>query len=891
MANKYLLFSLALGICAGAFGAVENEGPIKQDWTATIDMAEGDASCEDGQLIPTADGKCVGVYTTGANGDIYEGRVLKMDMQGKTLWQQSIQAATQTTAQRVIEGPNGCIFVTGTTLQDNITKPYVAKFSADGQADGLFVIDNGNSELMIGNFEALTSGFTLFFSARNTSTLAGQYTYKYYGYDLEEKASSTYAPSGSISVPISVVSNDNALVTVIESGPYTDGQLIIFPLESSDAPKTRSGSYKCGAADTEDFYFVLESGGGYTVERCFYANGYLNTKWISQTIEFDTNYYSPVVEPCDDGNVYMWHKSYAAHRVAKLSGEDGAVIWTNNGFAIQDTAVCEGFAYTLGVASNGDFVAGGHTGDFLVFWYTLAADSGNLVSYCADVIDNNYSYAYSYEGMSSFSNDTFYFAGYLRSEDLTAGYSPFFAAFDIKDSEKQLWHVMADKGYVPCDYTGSGAIADDGSAFAAITISGAPALAKYDADGKLAWYTKCDGIAGQGNFVHINDDNTVTLVGISESTGDDYGTNYSFIVNFDQEGNILSTTIADQGAMYPSMLNAQWQADGAIYILSSGYNSFWMPIILVQKANPDGTFTYSELSSMNFMQPYAGTIDQNGDVLAYGMSYDADSNMVGCILKGTTDGTVIYDLPMTAIDGCLYGAWSDTAGRTYVCGGAGYNAYYAIIDADGNIIEEKICDDLGFYETIVGKDDQPYLCGTVTPAGTMTIVGRVMALASDGSLTPAWTCDIDSPTQYTYAYRAALNDEGIVVAGWETNGTQVKEMVAAVSLNGEVTAKSVGEAKNNLRDDYGISCLAVNGKRSFVLSSQSLANLVCVGYASMYTIDGVDSLTEVRNFDSDVIQVVYYDLQGRKVANPDRGIYVRVRTLSNGSAVSDKIVK
>lgn len=60
-----------------------------------------------------------------------------------------------------------------------------------------------------------------------------------------------------------------------------------------------------------------------------------------------------------------------------------------------------------------------------------------------------------------------------------------------------------------------------------------------------------------------------------------------------------------------------------------------------------------------------------------------------------------------------------------------------------------------------------------------------------------------------------------------------------------------------------------------------------VATGEITTTDAVKSL----DADSDVVSSEYYSLDGRRVINPDHGIYIRVDRMSNGSAISSKIVK
>lgn len=886
MTNKYLLMASALWL--GTTVGLQAQDTVAWDWTTTIDISEGATSCEDGQLIPTNDGNCVGIFTTGGQSDIYAGSIVKMDMEGNTLWQQTIQAITSTTAQRVIEAENGKFYVAGTTLDGTVTKPYIATFEADGTPGDVIVMDEGNDRIMIGNFTALESGITFFATLRSDLTYSGKYIYKYFDFDLKEKASSSYAESGSISVPASVVANSQALVAVIAGGPYVDGQLITFAIDSSDAPTQRSGNYQSGAADTEDFYFTIKNSASYSVERCAYSGGYLNTKW-TQSVDFDPNYYTPVVKPCDDGYVYLWHKSNYTHRVAKFSAENGAVAWSKDIVpGLEDTMIGDGFAYTLGVAENGDFVAGGHTGDFKVFWYRLAADNGTYVSSIADIVNEEYDYAYTFDEMSSFADDTFYFAGFLRTGASNGGNTPFFATYDINNPAEHLWCSMPECGYLPADYPGSGVINEDGSAYVAMTISSQPALGKYDANGRLLWYAK-SGIWGQARYVNVNADGTITLVGSSES--ESYSDYPTFVSTFSADGALIDTKVLDVKAYYSTLLTATWIGD-EIVIVTSGYDEMWNRAILIEKVAADGSCSSELVPSTQNIAPYDAKVDQNGDILIFGYCYDSEWMLHPCVMKTKIDGSLIYETSIDSVtDGEIYDAWSDTQGRTYAVGYASKSyAYYALLSAEGEVIDEKQTDSLGFYESVGGIDDSPFIVGTVTPDGSTSIVGRVTALKA-GEMEEVWTTDIASSSLYTYALEMAFAEDGILVAGYETNGTTVAEMIANLSLDGEILGKSVGETIPNNNQNYFISGFVTEGNKALLLSARSVANLVYVGYASMYTIGKTPDSVQSISTSAEVISTNYIDMQGRPVTGDCRGLYIRRQVMSDGSVRCTKVHK
>ncbi len=891
MTKIYKLLTIALGcltIChSHPMQAQESSGSVTWDWTSVIDIAEGGTSCEDGQLIPTSDGNCVGIYTTGGGGNIYEGRIVKLDMEGQTLWQRQIQAITSTTAQRVAEGPDGTLYVAGTTMDGANLKPYVVSFDKDGNENNAIVLEDAEDKILIGALTVLSDGLAIQYTTRNNTTYKGSYYYKYFDFALEEKASSHYTSSSTISVPVNVVANDKALVVVLASGYYVDGQILVFPTGSSDSPKTFSGDYQAGYADAEDFYFVKSTSNAYAVERCAFENGYFNTKW-STTLEFEYNYYSPMVKACEDGNVYFWHKTNSVHRIAKLSAENGSIEWTKQ-LVIDDTDICEGYAYTLGVAENGDFVAGGHTGDFKVFWYRLASSDGAYVSSISEVVNDEFAYAYTYDEMSSFSEDTFFFCGFLRELDYTAGHTPFFVAYDIDYPDQHLWVTMPECGYVPSDYPGEGLIATDGSVYVALTVSNSPALAKYSEEGEFLWYSKCgEGITGKGLFLNLNEDGSITLVGTSE--GDSYSTTYTLVANFTPEGSLISSVTLSNDVMMPSMLNAHWMEDGRIVVTTNAYDSMWNRSILIEIISKDGNVESITIPTTINLNPYSAMIDQNENIVVFGYSFDAEYVYHPAVMKIDLEGNVVYETELLA-NGQLWDAWSDSEGRTYVVGSCNGNyAYYGLLDANGNTIEEVETKDLGYYEQVKGEKDQPVIVGPLALEGTYKIIGRIAALVP-GTTTMQWINDIESAENPTYVLAVNVMENAYAVAGYEDMGSQVAEFLVLVDKEGNLLSKEIASAIPNNNDDYYIASLATNANQALALSCRSIANLIYVGYATKYNITTGTQLIQAVDANAQVISTEYYDMQGRAVNAPAHGLFIQKRVMSDGSVRTQKVIK
>ncbi len=888
--------------------AAEATGPAswRTDWSAPIDMAEGETATEDGQLIPTSDGNSVGVYTTGGGADIYEGRIVKLNPTGTELWSTRIQIDTQTTAKKVAEAPDGTLYVVGTTFYEGKNYAYVSGFdSATGTLKGSVRLDNGDDRVVIGGAKALTQGVAVFYTVREEATYSGAYFYKLVGYDdYAVKNAATYAPGGTyLSIPNDVIANDNALVAVFSSGAYVSGKLVIFKIESDDAPVVDEGNYQCGDANSEGFAFAMLGSSNYSVKRCTINDkGAITTLW-SATLsdDFTTNYYTPVVKIAGDDNVYFWHKSNYDHRVAKVLGTDGTVAWCQTLNSFDNYEISGGFAYTLGTTGDGNFVAGGHSGDLKVFWYELNGADGNKIGEYSTLVDDGYTQAYSYENMSSFKDDTFYFAGWLRYDGTTTGNYPFFTALNVDNTEAPVFAILPGRGHVPSDYPGSGLILDDGSAIVALTVSNHPAVGKYDSTGALEWYKALE-VGGEGRFVHLNDDGSISLAGTYAISNWE---SRPLVAKFSAEGDVESWQYLNQTS-YPTLLDARWLEDGTVQLLSQGSDSSWNNGVILETINPAGETTMR--LTEGYLTAYKGQICEDGSLLVWGWKTNSDYINQPVVIRVAADGTLAFN---TMIGGSYtsgsyaYGAWTDAEGYTYV--GGAYNEYYpflAVLSPTGEVVALENGIELGFYESIVeGPEGLPVAIGTITPSGTTRIEGRVRAIKS-GSLDTQWEVALaDSEAAvYTYALQGVNTVDGLAVSGYNANGAQVAPLLATISPEGDLVGTTIGSELSNVYSDYYIAATVASAPadeesdyRVMTLSANSLANLVYLGYINMYKwvapSSGNPGIFEDSTLAPIVLSVSWYDLQGRRVDNPGTGVYIQREILSGGSIRTTKIIR
>ena len=860
------------------------EGNISLKWSDSFPMAESAASCEDGQIIPVSDGS-VGVYTTGGQTHITKGMVVKLDQSGQSVWELSLQISSETTAKRVSVAENGEIYVAGTTVVDGVAHPYLARISSHGSLVSTKTFDIKNDRIGIEFLGIDNADVNLLVTSRDSNWEGGYYFYRLDS-ELTVTNSQTYTQTGSLQAPINVLYSNRRLVAVLASGPYNEGSLMVFNTEEDGRPKTFAGNYQDGTVVGDDYYFVLKNSSSYSVQKCTLGAGGPAPVWTCPLEDFDTNYFSPMVRAGDDGNVYLWHRAQDTQRIAKISGSDGACVWSRAIADFGDTGISSGFVYAMGVDSNGDFVAGGHTGDFRIFWYRLASADGSLSHYDVSLVDDRYAYVYSYDNMSIYSGGKFYFSGWLKTASLVDGNFPFFAMFDTNSECGLTWHAMAPADFssnnIPCE----GYLTSDGTSYVAVTVSKVPGLAKYSPEGEFLWFADCDVAEGQARFVFPDGDQAFTLV--STAKGADWSKTFLLLTDFSGDGNRGSSRIFENSMIKPTLLTAYKNADGSLTAVWVGNDASWNKTIVLQTVGQDGTSTFQTSNVEGQFQPYAAFVDQSGCVLVVGNCYDNDGVSSATVYKIAADGSLLYSQQVET-PGSLYGAWSDSEGNTYVCGASNDQyAFYAKLDASGAVASKTVTQDSGFYEMIIGNENAVNLVGTVVPQGSRNIVARVLDLnPADASVN--WITDISSDSG-TYGIKGVYTGDNIVIAGYETDNFKVSDMVAVLDKDGKITGKSVADPIYNSKQDYIITQTLAREDMFMVLSAYSASETALIGKESLYSLSGTGGLNNV-GAPSPVVATYYYNLSGLRVMNPLAGVYFKVEIHADSSRTVTKIAK
>lgn len=135
-------------------------------------------------------------------------------------------------------------------------------------------------------------------------------------------------------------------------------------------------------------------------------------------------------------------------------------------------------------------------------------------------------------------------------------------------------------------------------------------------------------------------------------------------------------------------------------------------------------------------------------------------------------------------------------------------------------------------------------------------------------------------------YGLTFNDVAIIATNMRGIANTLNDVEIGVPITNEYTF-DVKDIRNLYRQSLNPYCrvdhMIVN---AFIVnkSNGTIVNACKFNVGNVY--DAVESIAT----DSDAVSTVYYDLQGRRVANPDKGIYVKSETLTDGTVRTSKVV-
>ena len=259
------------------------------------------------------------------------------------------------------------------------------------------------------------------------------------------------------------------------------------------------------------------------------------------------------------------------------------------------------------------------------------------------------------------------------------------------------------------------------------------------------------------------------------------------------------------------------------------------------------------------------------------LKFDDKLNVAFCSAPAVKNPSSIIDL-FQAQDGTIFAAantYTNTALLTY--------------NPDGTLIAEYLYAPDGFYSNQVAK---------IINDGNGNAIAVGNAVANDYITNHGFTlcCNASAAEQWQYVTGAnewandvALIEGNAVIVGLVKNESGSCDRITVLDSNHELDKFFDGESFVG----YNQIGTCFSGDQGHVNGYSSEASDVYTGIFSCYQVTtGTSSINDVAaSNNGDIVKTEYFDIAGRRIAQPENGIYIVRNTFSNGTTIATKIVK
>ena len=877
MAAVAFMALAAVSISSVQVSAQETE--ISNLWTAQSDMFDRPSECTLNRLVTLSDGSVVGMYNTGAESLIYEGRIVKLTSNGAKVWETTIQAGKNTTADRLDVAQNGNSYVLGTTLVNGATRLYVASFGSDGAEKFIKVLDIEAAKLTPVAVFAIDNDIAAIYTTQNETSY--QLVMQVLNGNGEEVKSMTHNTNSS-GAGLAVRMGDFVMLPYWAKEAYALN-MRNCSLEMEIIPET-GVKFHNGCASADAIYNVLQASEGYVVSQYKVVDGALTKTWETTTAQKFSmfNLYSFAV----DGGVLLYnHKNYAQPGIS-LIGEDGTPIVEKATVGMGSYADLS--VFSAGRNSNGEIYVLGQAPNYKVAMAKIASDLSQVTVTEVAGIDDTMGYFYTYGFQSTFTGSKFVFAGVVRPVDFnTGGYTPYFATLNPESPATALWSYEGHVGNTASVIPGVPVVDEQGNMFCYILSGSKSMLAKYDSNGNSVWKASLPAVNDYLADPILMSNGQVCVAGVNMNDG-------IHVCFVDQTGTIVAQKdhAVPQNIMQPSVIYAV-PAGNSIVMAVAGYdmnrNYLFTPYLCALDEN--GNFTAKAYDSFEFNIYLRGMkAVKDGEFILFGESpnasyenipfmlkFDDKLNVAFCSAPAVKNPSSIIDL-FQAHDGTIFAAantYTNTALLTY--------------NPDGTLIAEYLYAPDGFYSNQVAK---------IISDGNGNAIAVGNAVANDYITNHGFTlcCNASAAEQWQYVTGAnewandvALIEGNAVIVGLVKNESGSCDRITVLDSNHELDKFFDGESFVG----YNQIGTCFSGDQVHVNGYSSEASEVYTGIFSCYQVTtGTSSINDVAaSNNGDIVKTDYFDIAGRRIAQPENGIYIVRNTFSNGTTIATKIVK
>ena len=815
------------GLKAPAFAEAESDFTLL--WNQSLRDTDAEAQNEYPHVIALADGNYLEAYTAGAGSLYYEGRLTKLDNEGKELWTATVQLGEYTTITQVCQDAAGDIYVAGLTIENGIFVPYVAQCSNGGEIGAKVRLSEGNVTVSIIALEGLEKGFAVVYSEG------------VYYWDPQTVTLSVRDNTGVEKATCSSMVNSS-------SGLYTSrlGDILLVPFYGNEAifynladgtialQETGTGTFQNGCA-TSDALYTVSIGWGTPIEISKYtvADGTVTKEWTSSS-GLTAGYSNLYLFPVNDGRVLL-HVIGMEYPSVAIMNTDGTIYKTASNLDF-GSANNRNWVYSGGQLADGTIALFGMTYDtFKLSLMTLDADLSNPKCTVMPDFEVGYTYNYSYNGCSTFVDDKFLFSGYMRPETYwDYGYTPIFAALDPK-TEEYDWQTYSEPGNIINIQPQFLAADASGNAYAMYVSGAASRLSKYGPEGELQW---SNVIAEKlySNYmppVVLANGNIVTAA-IATDLG-------LLVTCYDPEGEEVyscndRTIFAGYNMLgYPR--GAEIDGSGDVVIAFTVYSEESVnPYILKVTADGKLAWKHNIPDWGQYSEPTNIVSDCDGNILVCGYSQDENYVASPAMAKIDADGNNIWCNVYTTDVSCPFTQLAVNAdGVIYAVGNTGGHGALFALDTNGEIKGYDVYSTDSSFRTeyvglVVDADGNAVVGSQYVGPSWNPVAALAIGFSPEGKRT--WEKMVSSSTGGVYYANAIglIDDMAVLLVNDSYEGCEL----AAFIKDEEIVATVSNLPEGEKLTDYLFCASAFNADRGYVFYTTSygdmrFGNIDCIG--------------------------------------------------------------
>lgn len=896
---------------AGFAMTTEQGNSYEPAWQKPLDTAIGYSHFGvETSFIQTSDGNYVQYSTNGDGSSVLAAYLKKISATGEEIWRVKINPERVTRAGRVIETPNGNLYVSGTTKKEGLLRQFIAVYDSKG--------NELTTNILPGEFLELQPGFVanwkdgkvaVVFRGKDMTN-----TPYFYSYIMESSDNPVFRGKSNAGMNNNVYDVNDA---------YVLGDYIVFVnsrayywwnLNDDSDLALKSGAYQDSARNGNSVCLASDANKHIVITRIAAGENGIEEIW-STTLTLTSSYYDAVISCDAEENTYVTRqKELSSFAMVSPEGEE---LWVYNDVEFGDNGVNKGGCYGMGVDNEGNYILVGHEGEEWRVWIAkMSKENFSKISLEKFVIDDNYLYAYTFQNNNIIGNDNIVICGHLRDAYVNenSGDVQYLAKFNLNGNNNLVWKNLSESLTVPI-VSPIDIVADneDNAYLIESNLNDLQRISKYSADGQLLWSNSLpveNATAVHATDIALLSNGNVVVAGYTTNENvTDYLKYYgTFLACYSTAGQLIWTNqnLAIDQYYCMGYTNMVIDYNDNIYLMSDGIDVNWSKFGLLFKVNASGTLVNTgTVSSENNMSITGLYTTADGHLLVSG-SYPNDNwNQCISLSKYNSKLEKVFETCIDkGVNMVLTDCSSDSKGNTWIVGFTDENkGYWTMLNPTGATAYEASPDDDCQYTGIKVVKDEVIVFGIGRNSNNIRC-GIARAIDTEGNV--KWTSELSDGTLATYIYKA-LDGDKLIFSGFSID-SDINYYDILIELNDDGTTANLNKTILHMdRDLYSFNDFAyvglANGNNSvFTIYDFSPCTNLSQGVINCFQLKNADikeinigddnSSINIKVLDdmliadtSSNVKITVYDIAGRMLKTVN-GNVMNISSLSKGIYVA-----